>query len=299
MVPADDDRSTAFRRPRFMTGALPYALAALVLFGIGDFIYKRATLVGLRADHLLMSQAWFFLPLIVGYGLVTGTLVLRLPALWGSLAGAFVFVGFYNFVRSLATGPVSVNAPVFRLNFVVTALLAIAVLGETLTGPKLAGLTLAFGATWLLLGARVPGERTHEDRGALLRVLLATVAFGMANFLHTVGLRQGVLPETMLAAQAVVFMPLTNLAVFAADRRVAAPREAWGYGAVMSLVLFGAFICLLHGISLGQASVVVPIAQMGFIVTAVLGTLLLGEPVTLRRVLGLAAAVAALVALTL
>ena len=282
-----------------MIGALPYALAALVLFGIGDFIYKRATLAGLRADQLLMSQGWFFLPLIIGYGLLTGTLAPQPAALWGSLAGAFVFVGFYNFVRSLATGPVSINAPIFRLNFVVTALLAIALLGETLTGRKLAGLTLALGATWLLLGARMPGERAHEDRGALLRVLLATLALGVANFLHAVGLREGVLPETMLAAQAIVFMPLTNLAVLAADRRVAAPRAAWGYGAVMSLVLFGAFVCLLHGISLGQASVVVPIAQMGFIVTAVLGTLLLREPLTLRKGLGLAAAAAALAALAL
>ena len=282
-----------------MTGALPYALAALVLFGIGDFIYKRATLAGLRADQLLMSQGWFFLPLIIGYGLLTGTLAPRPAAMWGSLAGAFVFVGFYNFVRSLATGPVSINAPIFRLNFVVTALLAIALLGETLTGRKLAGLTLALGATWLLLGARVPGERAHEDRGALLRVLLATLALGVANFLHAVGLREGVLPETMLAAQAIVFMPLTNLAVLAADRRVAAPRAAWGYGAVMSLVLFGAFVCLLHGISLGQASVVVPIAQMGFIVTAVLGTLFLREPLTLRKGLGLAAAAAALAALAI
>jgi drug/metabolite transporter (DMT)-like permease len=287
-----------------MSGALPYALAALVLFGIGDFIYKRATSAGLRADHLLMSQGWFFLPLIVGYGLVTGTLAPRPAALWGSLAGAFVFVGFINFVRSLATGPVSVNAPIFRLNFVVTALLAIAILGETLTGPKIAGLTLALGATWLLLGAQilgegVPGERAHEDRGALLRVLLASLALGVANFLHAVGLREGVLPETMLAAQAIVFMPLTNLAVLAADRRIAAPRAAWGYGAVMSFVLFGAFICLLHGISLGQASTVVPIAQMGFIVTAVLGTLVLREPLTLRKGLGLAAAAAALAALAL
>jgi drug/metabolite transporter (DMT)-like permease len=299
MVPADDDRSAGSRRPRFVTGALPYALAALVFYGIGDFIYKRASLAGLRADHLLMSQAWFFLPLVIGYGLVTGTLALRPAALWGSLAGAFVFVGFYNFVRSLATGPVSVNAPIFRLNFVVTALLAIALLGETLTGPKLAGLALALGATWLLLGTQVPGERAHEDRPALLRVLVATLAFGTANFLHAVGLRQGVLPETMLVAQAIVFMPLTNLAVLAADRRIAAPRAAWGYGAVMSLVLLGAFVCLLHGVSLGQASVVVPIAQMGFIVTAVLGVLLLREPITLRMALGLVAAAAALAALAL
>lgn len=282
-----------------MTGALPYALAALAFYGVGDFIYKRAAGQGLRADHLLMSQAWVFLPLVLGYTLVTGTLVPRPAALWGSLAGVFVFAGFYNFIKSLATGPVSINAPIFRLNFVVTAALAILVLGEPLGVVKLVGLALALAATWLLLGARVPGEKAHEDRAALIRVLIATLSFGTANFLHTVGLRQGVVPETMLVAQAIAFMPLTNLAVLVADRRLSAPRAAWGYGVIMSFVLLGAFVCLLHGVAAGQASVVVPIAQMGFIVTALLGVLLLGEPVTRRKLLGLGLAAAALVALAL
>jgi uncharacterized membrane protein len=282
-----------------MTAALSYALAALVFYGAGDFIYKRAAGQGLRADHLLMSQAWFFLPLVVAYTLVTGTLVPRPAALWGSLAGAFVFVGYYNFIKSLASGPVSINAPIFRLNFVVTALLAIVVLGEPPAAAKLAGLALALGATWLLLGARVPGEKAHEDRAALLRVLVATLAFGAANFLHTVGLRRGVVPETMLVAQAIVFMPLTNLAVLVADRRLSAPRAAWGYGLLMSFILLGAFVCLLHGVAAGQASIVVPIAQMGFIVTALLGVLLLREPLTPRKTLGLLAAAAALAALAL
>ena len=47
----------------------------------------------------------------------------------------------------------------------------------------------------------------------------------------------------------------------------------------------------------GQASVLVPIAQMGFIVAALLGIFVLGERVTLRKAAGLAAALAALTAL--
>jgi multidrug transporter EmrE-like cation transporter len=43
--------------------------------------------------------------------------------------------------------------------------------------------------------------------------------------------------------------------------------------------------------------VLVPIAQMGFVVTAVLGVAVLREPVTARKVAGLVAATAALAAL--
>lgn len=48
-----------------------------------------------------------------------------------------------------------------------------------------------------------------------------------------------------------------------------------------------------------QASVVVPIAQMGFIVTAMLGFLLLRESFTLRKGAGIAVAFGALASLAI
>jgi transporter family protein len=59
-----------------------------------------------------------------------------------------------------------------------------------------------------------------------------------------------------------------------------------------------AFLLMLYGHTLGPASVLVPITQMGFVVTAALGVVLLGEPVTARKMVGLAAALSALAALT-
>ncbi|MGH7391772.1 MAG: hypothetical protein ACREM3_20305 [Candidatus Rokuibacteriota bacterium] len=47
----------------------------------------------------------------------------------------------------------------------------------------------------------------------------------------------------------------------------------------------------------GQASVVVPIAQIGFVVAAVLGVVLMKEPFGRRTALGLIAAVGAIVLL--
>ena len=134
-----------------MNEAIMYAVGAMVCYGLGDFVYKQSTSAGIRADHFLVGQAWFFCPLIIVYALVTHTFVAVKPALWGSLAGVFVFVGLYYFIRSLATGSVSINASIFRLNFIVTAALAIALLGEPLTLVKLGGLALALVGTWLLL----------------------------------------------------------------------------------------------------------------------------------------------------
>jgi uncharacterized membrane protein len=279
-----------------MTGGTGYALAALACYGVGDFIYKRATAAGVKPHHFLMGQAWCFAPAIVLYGLATGTLVLRTSAVWNGLAGLFMFIGLFHFLRSLASGPVSIAAPIFRLNFVVTSVLAILVLGEPLTLAMPIALVLALVATWLLLGE---GARQAKlDSGWLLAVLIATVSLGAANFFHALGVRHGSTPETALSAQAVVFVTLATIFVRVTDGEIAPPAAMWKHTVAAATVLMGAFLLMLYGLTLGPASVLVPITQMGFVVTAALGIALLGEPVTMRKTVGLVAAVGALAALS-
>ena len=279
-----------------INAAVFYALVAMVCYGVTDLIYKRGAAAGIRADQFLTAQAWFFLPLVTLYALATGTLVLAPAALWGSLAGLFVFAGLYYFARSLADGAVSTNAAIFRLNFIVTAALAIVFLGEPLTPIKLMGLALALAATWLLVGATADIDRAAGPTRSRLpwEIAVATVAFGTSNFFHTVGLRHGALPETLAVAQAALFAPLATAFAYAVDRKLPPPPASFRYGGAAAMGLFGATIFLLHSVARGQASVLVPIAQMGFIVAALLGIAVLGEGVTPRKAVGLAAALAAL-----
>jgi drug/metabolite transporter (DMT)-like permease len=281
-----------------MTGGTDYAFAALVCYGVGDFIYKSAIAAGVKPRYFLMGQAWCFTPAIILYAWLTGTLVVGPASAWGGLAGFFIFIGFYNFLRSLAGGSVSVSAPVFRLNFIITALLAIVVLGEPVRLAMSIALALALVAIWLLLGSE-RGQRPEIDRRALGAVLVATLAFGIGNFCHTMGVRQGAPPETLLAAQAVVFIVLATAFVRIIDGKIAPPAMMWKYTASAAAVLIFAFLFMLHGVAQGPASVLIPIAQMGFVVTAALGIVVLREPLTVRKGVGLAAAVAALAALAI
>jgi transporter family protein len=75
-------------------------------------------------------------------------------------------------------------------------------------------------------------------------------------------------------------------------------RAALAHAPVAAVLLVAAFILLAKGLQLGEASVIVPIAQMGFVVTALLGFFLLRETFTARKGAGLVAAVAALASLT-
>jgi uncharacterized membrane protein len=277
-----------------------YAVVAMVCYGLSDFIYKQAASAGIRADHFLMAQGWFFCPLVILYAHATHTLVLDPVALWGSLAGVFIFIGFHYFIRSLITGSVSTNASIFRMNFIVTVILVVILLGEPLTASKIVGLALSLLAAWLLLGAGDNAERTPNEAGrrSLVQVVIATLAFGTSNFFHTVGLRHGAVPETLAVAQAALFMPIATVVVYFTDRTLRAPPVTFGYGAAAAIILLGATIFLLRGVADGQASVLVPIAQMGFIIAALLGIFVLRERVTIRKAVGLVSALAALAVLT-
>jgi drug/metabolite transporter (DMT)-like permease len=276
-----------------MTPGLGYALAAMLCFGVGDLLIKLSAATGNHARHFVMIQAWVFCPAITIYAWLTGTLVVGPSAIWGSLAGLAAYIAFYNFGRSLQGGAVSTNAPIFRMNFTVTVVLAVLLLGETLNAVKLAALVCAFGAVWLLL-AEPSATRVRPDWASLTRVLIATVGMGLANLFYKVGLLHGAFPETIMAGQAWVFCPLATLVTWLTDRNLRTPAGAWPYAAGTAVALLFAFVTLLHGLSVGAASVLVPVAQMGFVFTALAGAVLFKEMLTTRKRVGLVVAIAAL-----
>lgn len=282
-----------------MTPGVEYALGAMLFYGLADLVYKRAAAAGVQARHFLMVQAWCFAPGIVLYGLATGTLEPGTAMLWGMGAGLFIFVALYHFARSLGSGAVSINAPIFRLSFAITAALAVWLLAEPLTAWKLAGLAAALAAVWLLLGARESGDAPARRASAssLARVLVATAAMGIVNLFYKLGTLAGGSPATVLAGQASVFILLATGFAWAADRGIRPPRPAWSHAPAAAVLLLFATVMLLAGLAGGEASVLVPIAQMSFVVTAALGLAFLREPFTLRKAAGLAFAVAALACL--
>jgi len=277
-----------------MAEGVALALGTMMFYGLADWVYKRAAASGVQPHHFLLLQAFFFAPGIFLYGLATGTLVLGVPFAWGMTAGVLVFVALYNFARSLASGAVSIVAPVFRLSFAITVALAVWLLDEPLTGWKLAGLAASLAAVWLLL-AGAPASAPRATLSSVLRVLIATVAMGIVSLVYKLAAIAGGSPATVLTGQASVFFPLTALFALARDRGFHPPPGAWRHGATAAVLLLFGLVMLLAGLARGEASVLVPVAQLSFVVTAGLGFVFLRETLTLRKGFGLAFAISALI----
>ena len=79
-----------------MTPGIEYALGALVLFGLGDLVYKRGAAAGAQPHHFLMVQSWVFAPSVVLYAMWTGSLHFVAGSLWGALTGFFILIGLFT-----------------------------------------------------------------------------------------------------------------------------------------------------------------------------------------------------------
>jgi drug/metabolite transporter (DMT)-like permease len=279
-----------------MAEGMELALGAMMFYGLADWVFKRAAASGVQAHHFLALQALFFAPGIFLYGLTTNTLALGPPFAWGMMAGVLIFVALYNFARSLASGAVSIVAPVFRLSFAITVALAVWLLNERLTGWKLAGLGASLVALWLLL-AGGPASAPRITKSSVLNVLVATVTMGIVSFIYKLGVIAGGSPATVLTGQASVFLPLATLFALKRDGGFHPPPGAWRHGATAAVLLLFGLVMLLAGLARGEASVLVPVAQMSFVVTAGLGFIFLREALTIRKGLGLAFAIVALTCL--
>ena len=199
-----------------------------------------------------------------------------------------MFFAFYNFSRSLRTGSISTNAPIFRLSFTLTAALAMWLLHEPLTLIKLAGLGLALIAVLALAGER-RGRATRRDRARLADAACCSRPSrpASATCIYKVGLLAG-----LDAGNAAVGAGLGVL--FAGDRCSSGSptaasirrRAGFRYGAMVGVhAADRRSSLLLNGLAVGPASVLIPVAQLGFVFTAVLGRVLFARAAVVAQAL--------------
>jgi len=276
--------------------ALGLAIIAVISFGANDLLIKRAVQGGALPHQLVMIMGTVGAVLSLSFSVLLGRFQPTVPALWGSVAGVLGYFSFVLFSQSMKQGAASVAAPVFRLNFVITAILAVLFLSEAITTPKLVGFALAIVAIWLLLVQ--PNVKTVTiPRAALIPLLAGTFLGGVGFFFSKLGTMLAATAATVLTFQ-VAAVAVSGVAITVArEGGLHVSRESLISGVKIGFIQTIGLGCLIESFSLGEVTILSPIGQLSFVVTAILGILILKEALTARKVLGLASAVGAVAVL--
>lgn len=280
-----------------LPGFILLAVFASSLIGVADYVYGRAVRNRISPGTMTVSQASFVVPATWVWAQAEGAYAWTPPALWGAAAALFTFTGFWSFMRSVGLGEASVSTPIYRLSFVVTALLAVWFLGEALTIPKIVGFVLTGCAIFLFSEFRV-GHLSADRLASVLWAVAAMISVGLVNIIYKLGVSGGVAPTMFLHSQSVFFIAIALTYALLTQGGPRFSRKGWAHALRTAVCFTLGNVALLAALRDGEATIVTPIVQLSFLVSALLATWRLGERMTPRKFLGLAAAVGTIIAFT-
>lgn len=273
-----------------MSPEIVFALFSLAFLGISDFLYRwgqRAEL--LHGGPFMLVQNLAYLPTALALAYVRDELYWTPELALGLVNGVLAFIGFLFVLMALRRGEAVVLAPIVRLNFAVTGLLTVLLLGERLDSIKAAALALAAAAVIGLGGGLRSAGR---DPRAFWLAVSAMGLFGVMGLLYKFAINNGAPPAGMVLFQSIgVFC----IAVpFALQQRKPLPHRGiplW-IPLACGVLTSGSYIALAVAMRHGDAVVVAPIAQLSFVLTGVLAILILKESLTLRKAAAVGCAIA-------
>jgi transporter family protein len=272
-----------------------FALLAMAFYGVVDFTYGRATRHGVTPGTMTVSQSAFVTPATGIWAWMEGTYAWTPPAFLGIAAGVFIFIGLWSFMKSLKIGEASVSTPIYRISFVITALIAIIFLGEPMTLRKGVGFLLAGASIFFISDFSLGGQAALRSR-SILWALVAMCAVGLLNIVYKLGVSNGVSPVMMLHSQAVFFISIAWIYAYAVQGGPRFSRTGWAHASVTAVCFTGGIVSSLTAFQTGEASIVTPIVQLSFVVSVLMATWWMGERFTPRKVVGLALAVSTIAA---
>jgi transporter family protein len=278
----------------------PYILLALLsmlMIGIYDFIYSKAVRKGISAGTMTCSQACLFVPTVTLWAYFEGTYIWTPYTFLGPVAALLIFFGIWAFMRSVGLGEASVSTPIYRINFVITALVAILFLGEQLTLRKGVGFLLAAASIFFLSEFRIGGRSIPRNRTpSILWALAAMTSVGLRNIVYKLGVSGGVAPAMLLHSQGLCFISIAFIYARLTQGGPRFSRKGWAHGSASCASIVVGLIALLAALKRGEASVVTPIGQLSFVVSTLMATFWMRERFTKRKLVGLLLAVATIAA---
>lgn len=276
-----------------VTGVL-LALGASLAWGCADYVAglqsrARPLLTVVLLTQLAGVMAMAFVVGVRGEGL-PGRLAVALACLAG-VAGAGAIAAFY---RAMATGQMSIVAPLVATSTAVPVLVGFA-RGERPSALQLAGMAAAGVGVVVVLRSEAGGDTTRGGREALVLSLLAAALFGLVLSGLAVGADDD--PYWTVLLYRLVSGSLAAAAVLALRHRPGVPLAAIPALAAVGVLDAGATVLFAVSTNHGLLTVVAVLASLYPIVTAGLAHAQLGErlrPVQLAAVLVVLAGVGAI-----
>ncbi len=204
------------------------------------------------------------------------------------LSGIATGASWLCYFRALQTGDINKVIPIDKSSSVLTILLAVLFLHESLTWMKALSVAAIGAGTFLMIRRR---EGTEQKSGGpwLIYALLSALFASLTSILGKIGI-SGVESNLGTAIRTVVVLGMAWLVVFATGKRAnlkAIDRKELLYICLSGLATGASWLCYYKALQDGPVSIVVPIDKLSILVSIAFSYVVFREKLTAKALLGL------------
>ncbi len=276
-----------------MNTAVLYALLSLFFAGLNDLVFKRYAAKERSRGMVIFTigLVWAVLQLLL---LQAGGAALTLDSVtlvYGLAAGVALTLSNLLLIESLTHIEVSLGSTIYRLNTLGVVVLSVLFLQESMGFYKTAGIASGLLAILLLMQVTTGGIDLRLHRLFVGLAVLASLLRAIYGVVTKAALNQGADSDLLLLIAALCW--IVGGAAYARFRegRFRLTGKKLAYGAVSGLLVTLIVNFLVMAVSLGEASVVIPIANLSFVAALLLAAALGWERLTPRKLSAVACAV--------
>lgn len=280
--------------------AILFAILSLMLGGLNEVVFKRYS-ARERSRGMMISGiglVWILL-LAFDIGLRGDAIAIdRAGLAYGLVAGLLVAVANILLLESLKHMEVSLGSTIYRLNTLAVVILSILFLGEVMTTLKLMGIACGVIAVLLLYRHQTSHDHQRELKLGLGLVLIGALCRAIYGVVTKAGLSAGSDMDLLLLTSALCWVVSGLFYARFIEHRYAITRQKIIYSVLSGCLVYGIVRTLLAALALGEASVVITIANLSFLMALLAALILKMERLSGRKLLAMVFAIGAIALLT-
>ena len=283
-----------------MSLMLFYTLCCLACTSVNDLLFKFFA----RKER---SRGLF----VTSVGVMGTILMLMLPnktgenfqmtLLWGVICGIFSAVGNILLIESMTTLSAGVCSTIYRLNLALVVPCSVFLFNEKLNWMQYCGVALAILAVIAFLPLE-KGDKKERKKLLLPMIMIITASVFRAGLGLSCkyGPIQGASVNGINFIIEIIWIFSGIAYYFIKERQMQFDMKVIKYGAASGILVAGILYFMIKALNVegANASIVLPIAQMSFLVTFILSVIFLKEKITVPKIIAVICGIGAMLLLT-
>lgn len=284
-----------------MSNGVYFALLSMIFAGINDVVFKKySAKERSRGMYVFgIGVTWAILQMLfmqiqgVPFNVELNTIK------YGLIAGGLLTASNILLVESLTHINVSLGSTVYRLNTIGVVILSFLVLGESVGAYKILGIIIGIIAVLSMYRGGNTANPDGKQAIFLWLCIFASLFRALYGVVSKAGLTANADPQSILLLIAFCWVVGGAFYAKAVEKRFIVTKKKIVYSLLSGFMVFCIVNFLMTGLKYEQASVVIPIANMSFIVALFVSIVLKIEQLDVKKTVAACLAICSILLLSM